>query len=161
MKKIKLTQGKYAIIDDEDYERVSKYKWLAHKTRGDIWYVENHFGKTKYLHRFILKLKNCKKEVDHINRDPLDNRKENLRLVDRKSNLINRKKFKNKSSKFKGISVIKKGKKNKFSVYFCRDKKKKWLGSFNNEKLAKEAWDRENLVYCQNLTKVLSTVLLF
>lgn len=81
---IELTQGKRAIIDDEDYELVSKYKWhfdgryAAHKGRKKI-----------YMHRLIMGKSPL--DVDHINRDKLDNRRKNLRFCTRSQNLLNKK----------------------------------------------------------------------
>lgn len=96
MKKIPLSQGLFALVDDEDYERVSQYKWCASKeSRGTKFYAirwERINGKqTKIrMHRFILGLppgKQCSHYqnglvVDHVNGNSLDNRKCNLELVD-------------------------------------------------------------------------------
>ncbi len=80
---------KYTVtIDSNDLKRVSKYKW---------WIKQNNYvytqinRKTIHLHRFILKLDETEKqEVDHINHNPLDNRKSNLRLVTKSQNNINK-----------------------------------------------------------------------
>ncbi len=100
MKRIKLS-GKYAvgiheytIVDDEDYYRLVKYKWKAKWSSNKIYAVRNTKlngkNKTLRMHRYIMKLKsNNKMDVDHINHDTLDNRKDNLRIVSRKENLKN------------------------------------------------------------------------
>ena len=82
MRKIKLTQGKYAIVDDEDYEYLNQWRWFTFKN-GYVWYVArettiDHKRKCIYMHRLIMNAVNgeC---VDHINRNGLDNRKYNLR----------------------------------------------------------------------------------
>lgn len=88
---IKLTKGLVAIIDPEDFERVSKYKWRANDNKSgnsaSIYHARN--DKVGYMHRFILNYTGDK-VVDHINGNPLDNRKENLRIVSQKKNCNNR-----------------------------------------------------------------------
>ena len=91
MKKIKLTQGKFAPVDDEDYERVSQYKWTAEKcSKSENYYARNRTINTK-MHRLIMGLGKSKLVVDHLNHKTLDNRKENLRVCTQKENLRNRK----------------------------------------------------------------------
>ena len=92
MKEIPLTKGLVAIIDDEDFERVSRYKWLALPRKRTSYATRtSQVGGTKktvYLHRFILNASNGL-QVDHINGNGLDNRKSNLRLVTHSENLRN------------------------------------------------------------------------
>lgn len=78
----------YTIIDDEDYERVSRHKW--HDT-GEGYIASWIGGKEKQilLHRFILNPPNGK-HIDHINHDTYDNTKENLRICTQKENAKNR-----------------------------------------------------------------------
>jgi hypothetical protein len=101
--KIPLTRGKVAYVSEEDYERVSKYKWLcmghgyaARSRRKD----EGKKG-IVYMHRFILGVEDG--EVDHVDGDRLDNRRENLRLVTHSQNLMNQKPQNGRSSKYKGV----------------------------------------------------------
>ena len=82
---LELTQGKTTVIDDEDYELASRYSWFPRtdKKSGTV-YVATKIkvaGKRKwiYLHRIVMEAKKGQ-VVDHINRDGLDNRKENLKL---------------------------------------------------------------------------------
>ena len=95
MKRIPLTRGKYAIVDDEDYEKVSKYKWYCAKVvrvnDEPVYYaVKSIWKKGKLrMHRLIMK-PTGNKVVDHINGDGLDNRKSNLRLCLNNENLMNR-----------------------------------------------------------------------
>lgn len=72
----------YAIIDDEDYDRVSKYKW--HYSNG---YAINSFGYR--MHRLIM-MPPHDLVVDHINHDKLDNRRKNLRVCTQLENSKNR-----------------------------------------------------------------------
>lgn len=93
MKKIKLTQGKYALVDNEDYDRLMQYKWCAEKcSKSDNYYARNRTINTK-MHRLIMKLDSSNPLViDHINHKTLDNRKVNLRICTRAENNRNRKK---------------------------------------------------------------------
>ena len=76
-------------IDLEDVERVSKYKWNIVPSGKDMYiYTKPPFGHMK-LHRFIIGYHGTVFEVDHINRDTLDNRKDNLRLLTRSENACN------------------------------------------------------------------------
>ena len=94
MKKIPLTQGQYALVDDEDYERVNQFKWYAHFShRTNSFYATR---KTKrpnqtqiYMHRVIMNTSNSML-CDHVNHNTLDNRKHNLRNCTIAQNLMNR-----------------------------------------------------------------------
>ncbi len=101
VKEIRLTQGKRAIIDKEDYKKVIKYKWRAYKSRTkykETFYAmtdakqSNGKYKTLYLHRLIMDAPKGY-VVDHLNRDGLDNRKLNLKVVTQKENAIRSVKF--------------------------------------------------------------------
>lgn len=104
-KQIKLTQGKYTIVDDEDYEYLSQFSWHYHSGG----YVERsvRFGKKKsniMMHREILNIiDNHEKCVDHKNMNKLDNRKENLRIANKSLNSANTRKKANTTSKYKGV----------------------------------------------------------
>lgn len=107
IKFIELTQGRRAMIDDDDFERVSQYKWHWNKghyrnfetnkdssgyARRNVSKGKNENGKrrmeTVWLHRFIMNAPPGL-VVDHL-RDTLDNRKEHLRVVTQQQNMTNR-----------------------------------------------------------------------
>ena len=96
MKTIPLTQGKVAIVDDEDYEELMKHKWYANKRPDGRWYAVRRgplLGgrrKTIYMHRALM-AGASPLQVDHINGDGLDNRRANLRLVTQSVNQRNQK----------------------------------------------------------------------
>lgn len=95
LKKIPLTQGYVAIVDDEDYDKAMQYKWSVHKKNKTTKYAignlkRNGRWRTRLLHRFILGDIPDGKEVDHINGNGLDNRKNNLRIVTHQQNAFNR-----------------------------------------------------------------------
>jgi len=108
-KQIQLTLGMVAIVDFEDYEYLSQFKWCAHKNKN-TYYAERGFysssGKwrTITMHREIMGLrKGDLRQVDHKNRNGLDNQKLNLRvstISQNHANAISR----GGSSKYKGVS---------------------------------------------------------
>jgi hypothetical protein len=95
-KSIPLSRGKFAIIDDEDYDEISKHKWSFHP-RGYA------FRPSILMHRQIMMGENGNFEIDHINGNGLDNRRCNLRFCTRKENQRNRGKPKNNKSGHKGV----------------------------------------------------------
>ena len=107
MKKIPLTKGLYALVDDGDYKELSKYNWFASGHPGQLYACRyNPKNKSRHIrmHRQILNAPE-NMEVDHINLNRLDNRRSNLRLATRQENSFNRKKFNKKShSKYKGVT---------------------------------------------------------
>lgn len=114
-KMISLTKGYSAIVDDEDFEEISKWKWCAfdHSTRNTVYAgraTRNGSAKaTVHLHRQILRAKRGE-VVDHINGDGLDNRRSNLRITDKTGNARNRSVQANSRSGYKGVN-IKRGRK--------------------------------------------------
>lgn len=110
MKKIDVSTKKYpntfALVDDEDYEKLNKYKWHAPRQRSGTYAVRDITvdGKRKRLHMHRQVIGYIKgMVVDHINHDCLDNRKENLRLCTHTQNCMNRLSNKNSSSQYKGV----------------------------------------------------------
>jgi hypothetical protein len=111
MKEIPLTQGKVALVDDEDYERVMAYKWYA-AMQGRQWYALRKVqrdGKqtTVEMHRFILDAGDSPLQVDHINGNGLDNRRVNLRLGTRSENQRNS--YKHRAGRLPGTYLMKRG----------------------------------------------------
>lgn len=138
MKKINLMLGRFALVDNSDYEKVSKFKWYADK--GSRTYYAKMVGGGKRMHRFILGLrKNSRLEVDHINNDGLDNRRSNLRLCNRSQNLQNARKRLRASSGFKGVCWHKQNK--RWFAYIQKNKKFISLGTFKKEKEAALAYN--------------------
>lgn len=89
---IKLTKGYETIVDDEDYEELSKHKWYANVggTAPHLVYARGTInGKKVRMHRVIMKTTE-NLVVDHKNHDTLDNRKKNLRNCTQKENQENR-----------------------------------------------------------------------
>ena len=77
------------IVDAEDVDRVSKFKWHTYVNHGNTYAKKSH--PTMTLHKFILNAPDGS-VIDHINGNGLDNRKENLRIVSHRVNRQNSKK---------------------------------------------------------------------
>ena len=94
MKWIKLNKGRVAIVDDDQYDELNKYKWFATGDGYAARRITKDNGKegSVRMHRQITNQWNYNGEivVDHINRDKCDNRKSNLRLVTHAENAENR-----------------------------------------------------------------------
>ena len=103
-KKIELTQGKFAIVDDGDFEWLNQHKWSAQKGRNTYYAIrgvrENGKHKRIYMHIEILGKKNGL-QIDHMNGNGIDNRRTNLRHVTSRQNRQNL--HINKSSKYPGV----------------------------------------------------------
>jgi len=108
MKRIKLTHGKYALVDDKNFERVNAYRWNACQHRNGNYYAVRymHVGRSTrsiYMSRFIMNAADGT-IVDHIDfRKTLDNRESNLRICTGNQNKWNRGAQKNNRSGFKGV----------------------------------------------------------
>jgi NTP pyrophosphatase (non-canonical NTP hydrolase) len=135
MKQIELTQGEYAIVDDEDFEEMNKFKW--HYAGG---YARRNkklsSGKRgmEFLHRLVAKTPE-NMYTDHINGNTLDNRRSNLRNVTRSQNAKNARKKAESTSKYKGVSYFKRDADSigKWMAKIQVDGEVKKLGYFNSE----------------------------
>ena len=144
-RKIPLTQGKFTIVDPEDYNRLAKYKWhLARSPTGFYaarWqrFPGKNTRKRIWMHRQVICVpKNM--VCDHINRNGLDNLRVNLRAATTSQNLCNRPKRKSKTrSKYKGLEWDKN--QNKWKARIQHEGRKFYLGSFSSERAAARAYD--------------------
>ncbi len=89
MKTINISKNKVVIVDDRDYEKLSKYNWFAIKGRHTYYADRNEGKKSVLMHRQILGLTDRKVLSDHFNGNGLDNRRRNLRKCSNRQNLMN------------------------------------------------------------------------
>lgn len=147
MKQIPLTQGKFALVDDEDYERINQWKWHI-GGKGYAIRTENFYkpcgrrtSRTIMMHRYILCVETVF-HVDHINHDRLDNRRFNLRKCTRSQNLMNTQVRKNKSlSRYKGVARYARDK--RWLAYINKDGIRHRLGRFEKEEDAAMAYNKK------------------
>ncbi len=139
MKEIPLTRGKVALVDDDDFEELSKYKWHCMKYRDKL-YARRCVGRnTKiYMHRHIAGDPEGL-VVDHGDGNGLNNQKYNLRNCTQRENTCNRPARINSSSFFKGVS--RDG--NRWVAKITHEGITKFIGSFSDEIEAAMAYDRE------------------
>lgn len=144
MKRIPLTRGKFAIVDDEDFEWLSQWKWqyveAANKRYGYARYTKWINGKkiAVNMHRVLMGAK-AGQLVDHINRDTLDNRKTNLRFCTRSQNSANSAGHPLRASKFKGVTWS--PRKKKWNAHIKNNYVCYHLGDFISEQEAACAYD--------------------
>ena len=137
MKEIQLSQGKVALVDDEDFEYLNQWKWCAQKN-WNTYYVERSCNrKLLYMHRIVL---NAPKGmlVDHADNNGLNNQKENLRICTNKQNSANKSKQANNTSGFKGVYK----QDNKWRARIVVDGKTISLGRFSIIEDAARAYDK-------------------
>lgn len=139
MKEIPLTKGKFVLVDDDGYEKFSKYKWhYTGRYAGRLNPDRHKEGEPTvlFMHRLIT---NAPKGlcVDHINRDSLDNRKCNLRLVTHQENMMNYGSKKG-ASKYKGVVRTKEGRWT--ASIMCKGKSYN-LGTYKEEEDAAKAYN--------------------
>ncbi len=137
MKKIPLTQGKHALVDDKDFGVLSRLKWYFNSGYAVRW--GGYKGDKRFrlrMARIILKAK--KGEIcDHINGNTIDNRRSNLRICRQSENMRNRKKNKNSTSGIKGVTWDKESKSWRAQIQV--NGKKVNVGRFKNLKDATRA----------------------
>lgn len=138
-KLIPLSNGEFAMVDNEDFDEISKYSW-AISTGG---YARN--GEVGSMHSFILKAPKGFM-ADHIRQDAiLDNRKSNLRLASKQENTQYKRPVKGSSSIYKGVYWDKS--RSKWTVEIKVDGKKKHLGRYDSEEEAGRVYDLNALRY--------------
>lgn len=132
------------LVDDEDYEYLSKYNWCADRHRN-TYYVHRveliNGKKVKFkMHRVIMNLHGSNLIVDHIDGNGLNNCKSNLRICTSSQNSMNRSPIKNTSSKYKGVYLHRES--NKWAAGIsAKGKKPKYLGLHKTEEEAALAYN--------------------
>lgn len=135
--KIELNDEQYALISESSLEKIKDITWSVDQP-GYVTYP----GKRLRMHRVVLDLKyKDGKVADHINRNRLDNRLENLRVVTSRQNSQNTGKTdKKKCSQYKGVTWREARSRWLARIYI--DGKAKQVGSFITEEMAAKAYDK-------------------
>jgi hypothetical protein len=148
MREIPLTQGKIALVDDDDFEELNKYKWCA-RVREHTSYAERKESKTRKIirmHREVLKYIPDGMFTDHIDGNGLNNQKYNLRIVTTRQNAQNRHQI--KTSKYPGVVWHSRDK--KWYARIIVDGKQNSLGYYDLEDDAANAYN----IACKNPYKI-------
>lgn len=139
MKTMIAYHGEEVLIDDEDFDTLSKFRWFI-DVRGYVvssWRFNGTAG-THYLHRMIMNAP-ARMEVDHTNHNKLDNRKENLRVCTRSQNARNTHKHVGNTSGYKGVSID--SSRNKWQAHIKVEGRRINLGRFDDVLLAAKTYD--------------------
>ncbi len=145
MREIKLTQGKVAIVDDEDFERLNFHRWHAAKGKNTFYAIRttpktNGEGRrTAAIHREVFGKAPEGKMIDHVDGNGLNNQKSNLRFVSNRQNAQNRV-GRPGVSKYPGVSIDKRD--GKWRSVMQVAGKYKSLGYFPSEVLAANAYQK-------------------
>ncbi len=146
MRQITLTQGKIALVDDDDFERLNQWKWYAIRCKTkcrDIWYAVRGLkvdGKLRriYMHREIAAVAEIP-EVDHQDGNGLHNCRQNLRPATLAQNRHNQHKRLGCTSRFKGVSFNKNA--GKWEAQIKNSGRRIYLGYFGDETMAARTYD--------------------
>lgn len=148
MQNIRLTKGFIAIVDEEDYEYLNNFKWRALEVNGFVYAVRSDRGKgdwkkNLFMHRELMKADEDVMVI-HKNGDGLDNRKDNLEIIP----IV-------KEAHYRGVYAIAKGGKKKYYSSIAFAGKQLYLGSFETDLEAKQAYEKATiaLLYGEDIKK--------
>lgn len=141
MKEIPLTQGKVALIDDEDYPRIASCTWHA-KLSGKVWYAKTGLGpegqRAVEMQKVLMGDDPMGRQIDHINGNGLDNRRANLRWATKSQQGQNSSASRANRSGFKGVYLKTAG---RWAATIKKDRKTIHIGYFDTPQEAARAYD--------------------
>lgn len=144
MKELKIHGNYFVKLDDEDFDRISKFKWRKNSQSGNV--TRSTYGvkgpEVGVIDISIAKevMKDYKTMFDHKDRDTLNNQKYNLRPTDYSLNAANRTKIKGTSSKYRGVTWHKRD--NKWQASIQINGRSRHLGYFTYEINAAKSYDK-------------------
>lgn len=142
MKRIPLTKGLFALVDDCDFDALNQFKWHASKHKNTFYAkkVFRNLDGTKaitMMHRALLSPKESE-QVDHADRDGLNNCRTNLRICTYSENNKNRRIFKNNTSGYRGVIAAPNG---RFYAQIYKNGRCTALGGYGSILQAAEAYE--------------------
>lgn len=145
MKLIPLTQGKFAMVDDADYDEISKHNWYTHGSRHTFYAYRKTSGsranrKSLIMHRVLLGVTDSTIHIDHRDGNGLNNQRSNIRVATASQNMANRRKI-GGVSKHLGVYYNKVAK--KWASAVSKNNVKYRLGYFDNENDAAIAYNKK------------------
>jgi hypothetical protein len=147
MKRLPLSMGLFALVDDEWFEYLNQWKWYARKSHNqNTFYVLRNkykpFHVTIFMHNLIMSPPNGL-EVDHKDGNGLNNQRQNLRVCTSTKNKFNKGKYRTNKSGYKGVSWYPKY--GKWQAQIQANKKKMNLGYFTDKIEAALAYNKAAL----------------
>jgi hypothetical protein len=154
-KEIKLTQGKFTIVDDDMYDYLNQWKWHVINTRGLFYAAKcnSRIRGTKIkMHKLLTNNLSSDMVTDHINGNTLDNRKCNLRVCTRSQNQMNRGATVKNKTGYKGVYYHEN--RNAYKVQIKVNNKTYYLGYFTTPKKAAAAYNQAAVKYHGEFAKL-------
>jgi hypothetical protein len=134
-------QGKFASVNDSDYEKINRFKWFLHHS-GHAFRnnpTDINKPKTPLMHREISDFP--KQDIDHKNHNQLDNTRENLRICTKKQNQGNRRLAKNNKLGLKGVHLARDGRNKPYRASITKNGTNIKLGDYETSKEAAIAYN--------------------
>ncbi len=142
MKRIALTQGQFALVDDEDFEHLSQWKWFAQKTPMGSFYAqrrEHHGGPVVLMHRYLAQTP-AGLVTDHVDGNGLNNQRANLRSATALQNMMNKAPNRGGSSPLKGAVFDRGHKSRPWRASIRLNGRLKYLGNYTTPEEAAAAY---------------------
>lgn len=154
MKEIELTQGKTAIVDDDDYEWLSKHKWYyndGYAARRVFVGDGSSRSSIVLMHRLLLPPQPGLYS-DHVNGNGLDNRRSNLRYATMAENNHNLRRHKDGSSRYKGVCWC--PQRSAWRASICINRRQTHIGYFDNEEDAARQYNEKAMQHYGEFAKL-------
>lgn len=158
MKKIKLTQGKFALVSNVDFAYLNQWKWYAKKRQKTFYAVRNieSWPNQKHIrmHRVILQRMGYKKfsETDHKDGNGLNNQRSNLRFATTRQNQCNKRKRKDNTSGYVGVYWDKRSE--KWGSQITVNHQHIHLGYFTSKQQAADVYNKAAKKYFGNFARL-------